>query len=123
MDEKYKGRKIFQRVYWELIQAAQFRGYVAYKEIAQMMGLPLSGNYMGKELGHILGEISQEEHLRGRPMLSALAVGSNGFPGEGFFVLAESLGYQYENTTKGKRAFWEEEKNKVYITWQRELKK
>jgi len=122
MDEKYKGRKIFQRIYWELIQAAQYRGYITYQEIAQMMGLPLSGNYMGKELGYILGEISQEEHLRGRPMLSALAVGSNGLPGKGFFVLAKSLGYHYENTTKEKRSFWEEMKKKVYRTWQREIK-
>ena len=122
MDEQYKGQIIFQKVYWELSNAAQYRGYVTYQEIAQMMNLPLSGNYMGKELGQILGEISHEEHIRGRPMLSAIAVSSSEFPGDGFFELAKRLGHQFEDSTEGKRTFWEEEKEKVYLTWQRELK-
>ena len=122
MEEKYKGQIIFQKVYWELIQAAQYRGYVTYQEIAQMMGLPLSGNYMSSQLGQILGEISEEEHNRGRPMLSAVAVGISGSPGDGFFVLAKSLGYQFEDSSMGKSKFWEEEKQKVYQTFQKELK-
>lgn len=88
MEDKYKRKKIYLQVYLDLIQAAQYRGYVTYQEIAQMMELPLSGNYMGKEVGQILGEISQEEHSHGRPMLSALAVGTSGFPGSGFFGLS-----------------------------------
>ena len=118
-DEKYKGQIIYQKVYWDLSQAAQYHGYVTYQEIAQLMGLHLSGNYMGKELGHILGEISQEEYSRGRPMLSALAIGANGLPGEGFFTLAKDLGNQFEDTPEERRSFWESEKKKVYWTWQR----
>jgi hypothetical protein len=104
-DEKYKGQIIYQKVYWDLSQAAQYHGYVTYQEIAQMMGLHISGNYMGKELGQILGEISLEEHSQGRPMLSAIAVGSNGLPGEGFFKLAKDLEYQFEDTPEGRRSF------------------
>jgi len=29
---------------------------VTYQEIAKIMGLPLSGNYMGREIGEIIGE-------------------------------------------------------------------
>lgn len=31
---------------------------------------------MGRELGHLLGDISEDEHLAVRPMLSAIAIGS-----------------------------------------------
>jgi len=122
MAKKYKGQIIFQKVYWELIQAAQYRGYVTYQEIAQMMSLPLTGSYMGKEVGQMLGEISEEEQERGRPMLSAVAVGVSDSPGEGFFVLAKRLEHQFEDTPSDKNEFWEEEKQKVYQTYQRELK-
>jgi hypothetical protein len=122
MEEKYKGTKIYQEVYWELIQASRYRGYITYQEIALMMGLPLSGNYMGKEVGYILGEISQDEYQRGRPMLSAVAIGSSGNPGGGFYKLAKDLGCHFEDTTEDKRTFWNDEKKKVYQTWQRELK-
>jgi len=40
--------------------------------------LPLTGNYMGSQLGQVLGEISEAELNQGRPMLSALAVGARG---------------------------------------------
>ena len=123
MAKKYKGQIIFQKVYWELIQAAQYRGYVTYQEIAQIMNLPLTGSYMGSQVGQIIGEISEEEHKRGRPMLSAIVVGISGSPGEGFFALAKILGYQFEESSSGKRKFWEDERQKVYSTFQRELKK
>ena len=121
-ENKYRGKKIYRIIFNELLTATRYRGYVTYQEIAMLMGLPLKGNYMGKEIGQILGEISEEEHSRGRPMLSAVALGAARLPGEGFFNLAGSLGYQFEATTAGKRAFWEEEKKKVYETWQRELR-
>ena len=121
-EDKYRGKKIFHIIYNELITAARYRGTVKYQEIAMLMDLPLSGNYMGSEVGSILGAISEEEHNRGRPMLSAVAVGSTGSPGEGFFNLARGLGAQFEDSPKGKRAFWEQEKKKVYETWIRELK-
>jgi len=47
---------------------------------------------MGKEVGHILAEISEDEAQNGRPMLSAIAVNSTGVPSFGFFDLAKRLG-------------------------------
>ena len=70
-----------------------------------MMDLPISGNYVGKEKGKILSVISQEEHYRGHPILSAIAVSSRGSPCECFFGLVRSLEYKIEDTTNGKLKF------------------
>lgn len=122
MRDKYRGTKAYHLVYNELIAAARYRGTVTYQEIAQLIGLPLSGNYMGLEVGHILGEISEDEHLQGRPMLSAVAVGVSGEPGEGFYILARGLGKLDDDSEDGKRRFWATEKAAVYKVWQKVLK-
>jgi hypothetical protein len=117
---KYRGMKEFALVYNELITAAKYRGTVTYQEIAQIMGLPLSGNHMSREVGWILGEISAYELENGRPMLSAIAVGVNGKPGQGYFEWARKLG---RLTTEDEWAFWESECKAVYDTWKVKLQK
>ena len=83
------------------------------------MGLPQSGNHMGKEVGWILGEISEDEVRAGRPMLSAVAVGVNGKAGSGFFGLARDSGRLDQN--KDESAFWKEELRAAYSAWRRPL--
>lgn len=122
MKDKYCGTTIYHLIYSELITAARYRGTITYQEIAQLMGLPLSGNYMGLEVGHILGEISEDESLQGRPMLSAVAVGTSGEPGEGFYILACELNKLNDDSAKGKKRFWKSEKMEVYKTWQKVLR-
>ena len=116
--DKFKGTKQYLLVYCELIQAARTRTYLSYSEIAQIMGLPPSGNYMAKEIGAMLGEISGDEVSQGRPMLSVLAKSKNlPRPGKGFFVLAKQMGiYKGEGEEEEKR-FWEETCEAVYSTW------
>lgn len=121
-ENKYRGKKIYHVIFNELITAARYRGYVTYQEIAMLMGLPLKGNYMGKELGQILGEISEAETQIGRPMLSAVAIGIGGSPGEGFYKLARDLGREFEDTLEGRRSFWDKGLLSVYKTWEREVK-
>jgi hypothetical protein len=82
MSKTYRGSKEYLLIYSELIKAAQHHGVVTYQELADLVGLPLQGNFMGKELGHYTGEISREEMEHGRPMLSAIVVGASGKPGE-----------------------------------------
>lgn len=118
---KYRGTTIYQLVYAELVAAARYRGTVTYQEIAQLMGLPLTGSHMGSELGHILGEISEDEHLHGRPMLSAVAVGVSGLPGSGFFACARDFGKLAEDGKAAEVAFWTAERDAVYGTWCRTL--
>jgi hypothetical protein len=114
---KYRGQKIYHIVYHELIMAARYHGVVTYQEIARLMGLPLSGNHMGHELGWILGEISEDEVANGRPMLSALAVGVSGEPGDGFYTWAKDLKRLLDDSKEGRQQFWEQEKQAVYETW------
>jgi hypothetical protein len=74
---------------------------------------------MQKEIGAMLGEISQEEVSYGRPMLSALAMSKNeSKPGKGFFVLAKDMGKFKGEGDEEEKQFWEEERKAVYETWE-----
>ena len=90
--DKYRNTTKYFHVLAELVRAAQYRGVTTYQDIALIMGLPLSGSHMGKEVGWILGEISEDEVSAGRPMLSAVAVSVTGKAGPGFYGLAAQLG-------------------------------
>lgn len=85
---QYRGTTVYVHVLAELVRAAQYRGVTTYQDIAVIMGLPQKGNYMSKELGLVLGEISEDEVACGRPMVIAVAVSVEGKPGDGFYVLA-----------------------------------
>ena len=50
VSDKYRGSKEYHLIYCELMNAARYRGVITYQAIAQIMGLPLTGNLMGK--GH-----------------------------------------------------------------------
>ena len=118
----YRGSKEYLLVYAELLQAARYRGVITYQTVAEIMGLPLTGNYMGKEVGQLIGEISQDEVQNGRPMLSALVVGVSGVPGEGFLTWAKELGRLTDDSKEARAAFWESEKQAVYQAWARTFK-
>jgi hypothetical protein len=119
---KYRGSKEYFLVYCELIRAARYKGVTTYKAIAQIMGLPLTGNLMGRETGQVLGEILEDEINWGRPMLTALVVGSvDGMPGPGFFNLAREFGKLHDDSKDAERDFWEQEKKAVYAEWQRKF--
>lgn len=117
--DKYRGTTDYALVYSELITAARYRGTVTYQEIAKMMGLPLTGNYMQKLIGYILGEISEDEVVKGRPMLSSIVVGVKGVPGPGFYNFAKELG---RLTDQSDEEFWNAEKKAVYDTWKVKLR-
>ena len=123
MKDKYRGTRKYYHVFAELIRAAQCKGFVRYKYLAFIIGLPIRGHNLASELGQVLGEISEDEHISGRPMLSAVAVNENGEPGEGFYTLANSLGLLPDNANDNdKTAFWQNELKKVYKTWRQPLR-
>jgi len=122
VSDKYRGTKEYYLIYSELITAARYRGTITYQEIAKIIGLPLKGSYMGAEIGHLLGEISEDEFNAGRPMLSSIAVNVQGSPGSGFFELARSLGKLTEESKEAENDFWEEESEAVYEIWKAILK-
>jgi hypothetical protein len=121
--DKYRGTTNYNRVLAELVRAAEYRGVTTYQDIAVIMGLPLQGAFMGRETGHILGEISEDEVKAGRPMLSAVAVSVvTGKAGPGFFALAKELG-RFGGDPAEKETFWHQELQAVYDTWKRPLHK
>ena len=115
--DKYRGSKEYYLIYSELISAAKYRGTITYQEIAKVMGLPMRGSYMGSQIGHLLGEISENEVNSGRPMLSAIAVNVQGEPGSGFYSLARALGKLDKDSEGVDKEFWESELQAVYETW------
>ena len=119
--DKYRGSKAYHLVYSDLIHAAQHRGVIGYGEIARIMGLPPSGSHMAKESGQLLGEIAEDEHINGRPMLSAIVVDKKGKAGSGFFSLARRLGKLQSSAPEDEAAFWEREKAAAYAAWQPDL--
>ena len=119
VDNKYRGTPMYQRVHAELVRAAEYRGLTTYQDIALIMGLPMQGNLMGREVGQILGEISEDEVLAGRPMLSAVAVGVSGKPGSGFLPLAPDLNRAGADETL--EVVWAREREAAYAAWRRPL--
>ena len=115
--DKYRGTKTYSLVYCKLLNAARKKEGVSYKEIGQIMGLEAHVD-MAKEIGRLLGEINEDEHNNGRPMLSAVAVEpSTRMPGEGFFHFAKELNKFQGETDEDKREFWRDEIQRVYEIW------
>jgi hypothetical protein len=120
---RYRGTTNYIRVLAELVRASEYRGVTTYQDIALIMGLPLQGAFMGKEIGHMLGEISEDEVKAGRPMLSAVAVSVvSGRPGPGFFALAKQFG-RFGGESAEEEQFWRQELEAVYEMWKRPLHK
>lgn len=120
VSDKYRGTTEYALVLGELVRAAEYRGRTTYQDIALLVGLPQKGQHMGREIGLILGAISEDEVRASRPMLSAVAVNVNGHPGTGFFELARDLGRLDQNDEE-LTAFWEAELKNVYKAWRRRL--
>jgi hypothetical protein len=115
--DKYRGTQTYSLVYCRLLNAARKKEGVSYEEIGQIMGLePQVG--MAREIGRLLGEINEDEHNNGRPMLSAVAVEpTTRMPGEGFFQFAKQLNKFDGETDEDKREFWRDEIQRVYEIW------
>lgn len=109
----------YHLIYSELIRAARHRGTVTYQELAHVVGLPLSGNHMGNRIGDLLGTVAQNEVKQQRPMLSALAVNTNGKPGSGFLPWAEKLGLFKDGDDP--TSFWESQCKACYQVWKQKF--
>ena len=118
---KYLNTPIGRYVYTELTLAARYRGTLTYQEVAAMADLPMSGNHMGREVGLLLGEISEEEHRQGRAMLSALVTTANGKVSKGFFDLARELGLLAGDDPAAEERFLDQQRAAIYAFWKRPL--
>ena len=109
-----------KRIYEKLKEIARNRSKIHYKELATLFGMPFETSGDRNQLYDKLYEISTNEHLDSKPMLSAVVVHEPSFdalqlPGWGFFKLAMSLG-KWDG--KGdKRKFFYAEIKRVYDRW------
>jgi len=117
VEHKYKGTDKYNLVYERLKSVAENRQKTDYSAVFAIMKLT-PGNHAAKEAGHLLGEISEQMHKEGKPMLSALVVSQQkGRPGSGFLELAIKLGRLPENASEDeKEPFWKLEVNAVHST-------
>ncbi|MBV9759139.1 MAG: hypothetical protein JO340_01130 [Acidobacteriaceae bacterium] len=121
MVDDYRDLGQYFVVFNEVAAAARYRGTVTYQELAHLIGLPIVGSYMGREIGKILGRISRAEHELKHPLLSAVAVTVGGIPGHGFFELATELEEFSGATEEERREFWETEIKRVHEHWRKKF--
>lgn len=115
---RYRGTKEYGLAYSALISAAHSGGMITYAGIARLTGLPDKGSVMAGRVGHLLGEISEDEVNQGRPMLSAVAVEKDtGLAGRGFFKLARKLNQLNGTSNTDMKNFLSKEKRKLYDFW------
>ena len=104
-----------QAIYRELKQLAKSEKITCYSSIAPLAGLDMTNPAHRREIGEILGEISQHEHDAGRPLLSAVVISRDtNMPGEGFFKLARDLSLFM---AEDELSFFTKELEKVYAQW------
>ena len=94
---------------------------VTYQKLSNDCNLNLNmqdGDHVRAEIGRILGEISKHEHSSQRPLLSALVVRSGDqLEGDGFYKLAEELGFGYWKRLKREQIFEIEQIKKCIEFW------
>lgn len=104
-----------QAIYEKLKLVAKEGQTITYSEIAPLINLDMSRQNDRNEIGWILGEISEYEHGKIRPMLSAIVVRKERrYPGPGFFRLAQELGV-YDGSDD--LTFFVEELRRVHEYW------
>lgn len=105
-----------------LIEIARKRnGYIHYQELSDrcQLGFHLQEYPQERlEIGYILGDISEHEHIHNRPLLSALVITTSGEEGGGFFRLCESLGFGNASKLKNDPTFAAIQMNLCYEFWQ-----
>ena len=92
-----------------LINVARTEGRITYSDLAARV-TSISLQAWSYALAALLGEISKEEDLAGRGMLSVIVVHKEDKkPGHGFFSLAKDLGRDISDKEK----FWIDEDKRV----------
>ena len=79
----------------KLIELAKLKTPWSYSQLNEQLqlGLKFENPYDRDLIGEWLGEVSVHEHLKGRPLLSALIIhkSSDREQGDGFYKLCEKL--------------------------------
>tara|TARA_B100000678_G_scaffold246896_1_gene219939 strand:+ start:1139 stop:1507 length:369 start_codon:yes stop_codon:yes gene_type:complete len=104
-----------------LIEKARKKQTCYYQELSDTckLGLLMSESPHDRaEIGKVLGEISAYEHDHERPLLSALVISKgDNYQGDGFYKLAEELGYGKWQTLKKDISFEIGQMNQCFDFW------
>lgn len=101
-----------------LIEVARSERTTSYAQVAPLVGIDLGTDWGWVQIGRELGAICWYEDKQDRPMLSAVVGGQDGgLPGNGFFVLAKTLGKYNGKSNDEKYLFWAEELKQVFAYW------
>jgi len=78
-----------------LINVASKKQLIYYSDLCKTANLRLDMSIPADrgKIGEILGHISRYEHENGRPLISSVVVSRSMEQGDGFFKLAEELGF------------------------------
>ena len=101
-----------------LIKLAKNKEHKRYQEFSDefMLGYDMQDIQDRQKIGNILGQISESEHSKGRPLLSVFIQHEDGLPGPGFFSMAEQLG-RFIPTFMDKKQFVTREMTYAYNYW------
>lgn len=111
-----------QTLYDELVRLARASQLAAYSDVSPLVGLSMDREEDRDEIARLLGEIAVHEHREGRPMLTSLIVhrGNDNNPGEGFFAIAQELGFYNGSRDQISRlTFWAKQVTEVHNHWTR----
>ena len=98
-----------------LVRRALERRPITYGELTDQMSIKF--RHWTAPISVLLDELSGDEDREGRGLLGALVVHRSGdrLPGPGFFYkTARRLGRVFDDTSAGKRTFWEHEVDRLY---------
>ncbi len=118
MPNKYRGTPEYAQARKVMIAAARNGTTLFYRPtISDILGLEGSGDHIPAELGRLCGEISEDEHLAGRPLLSAVIINQDNRPGSGFYDLARGLGLLRGRSQEAEDEYWVAELRRVHTFW------
>ncbi len=114
-----------ERVREILIAIASKSQIITYTDLCRnaFLRLDMSIPAHRGQIGALLGNISSYEHSFGRPLLSSVVVTVDGKQGDGFFRLAESLGYGEWRKLKDGMLFEYDMMNKTHDFWKKDITK
>jgi len=116
----------------KLIEIARKRKTITYGELMRKFGIPRGHRKPGIGIGSVVGQISEYEHSKGRPLLSVIVVRADsktkkcpqGHPGGGFLGLdgvplhlRRSPGAFSDPLTIKEQEFIKEEQQRVWDYW------
>ena len=111
----YRKKKEYHLAHAALVLAAHSRSFLTYTGIAQLTGLPDTGNRLQQTVGQLLGEIGEDEYDAKRPILSALVVDKRtGLPSFGFDTLTDKLQLTDNFSKAGKLRFLRKHQTELF---------